>query len=122
MSSRKWAGRRPAVAAPRGWRMEGARRAGCHAYLGLLTFHESGSAEYASGGGGGYYGRRRGRWYEEEEDPSDYEMGEVYETSLTAEHWIDPEGKRLPLGALDVEEEEVLDPEAIQAIEPEEEF
>src|SRR5262245_5404159 len=39
---------------------EAARRAGCHAYLALLTFHESGSAEYVGGGGGGG-GRRRGR-------------------------------------------------------------
>src|SRR5262249_21701031 len=43
---------------------EAARRAGCQAYLGLLTFHESGSAEYAGGGYGGGYYRRRG-WYDD---------------------------------------------------------
>jgi hypothetical protein len=104
---------------------EGARQAGCQALLALLTLHESGSAEYAGGGYGGGY-RRRGRWYdeeeEEEEDASDYEMVEVIESSLTAEHWSDAAGKRLPLGKLDVEEDEVLDPEALQSVTPEEEF
>jgi hypothetical protein len=94
---------------------EGARQAGWLAFLGLLTLHESGEAE---GDGGGY--GRRGRWYREEEDPSLYTMGEVYDTSLTAEHWIDPDGQRLPLGKLAVEEDEVLDPEAIREIDPEE--
>ena len=30
--------------------MEAARQEGCRAYLALLTYHESGSAEYAGGG------------------------------------------------------------------------
>src|SRR5205085_2969035 len=58
--------------------LEGARRAGCQAYLGLLTLHETGSAE---GGDWGYGRRRRGRWYEdeeEEEDAGEYEMGEIF--------------------------------------------
>ena len=72
--------------------LEAARQEGCRAYLALLTYHESGSAEYA---GGGYGSRgRRSRWYgdddeEEEEDASEYEMEEVFETGLAAEHWID---------------------------------
>src|SRR5262249_9088396 len=41
---------------------------------------------------------------------------------LTAEHWIDPEGKRPPIGALNVEEDEVLDQDALREIEPEEHF
>jgi hypothetical protein len=96
--------------------LEGARPAGCQALLGLLTLHQCGSAE-----GDWDYGRR-GRWYEEDEEPNLYEMGEIYETSLTAENWIDANGKRLKLGPLDVEEGEVLDPEAIKNVEPEEKF
>jgi hypothetical protein len=106
---------------------EAARQADCQVHLALLTYHESGSAE-----GGDYYGRhyhRRGRWYNDEDDDdydeadaSDYEMGEIFETSLTATHWSDPEGKRVPFGELDVEVDEVLDPEAIQDVEPEEDF
>jgi hypothetical protein len=94
--------------------LEGARRAGCQAHLALLTLHESGSAEYASGGG------YRGRRYHDEDDPNLYEMGEIYDTSLIAEHLSDPEGKPLPVGPLPFTEDELLDPEALQDIDPEE--
>jgi hypothetical protein len=99
---------------------EAGRQADCQVYLALLTFYESGAAvDY------GYdYGRRR-RWdddEDEDEDSGPYEMEEVFESSLTAEDWSDREGNRVPLGSLDVETEEVLDPEAIEAIDPEEEF
>jgi hypothetical protein len=105
-----------------------ARQAGCKAYLGLLTFWESGSAEYADGGGYGY--RRRGYWrdddddeYEDEyENASEYEMEEVFDSSLTADHFSDSEGRGLPIGTLNVEEEELLDPEALKDVDPEEEF
>ena len=53
---------------------------------------------------------------------SQHEMGEIFETSLTAEHLIDSEGNGLPIGVLNVEEDEVLDPEALQDVTPEEEF
>ena len=102
--------------------LEAGRQADCRVYLALLTFHESGEAE---GGGGGYgYGRRHRRWDydDEEDDPGQYSMGEIYDSSLQAEHWSDSEGKGLPIGALSVEQEEVLDPDAIKAVEPEEEF
>jgi hypothetical protein len=98
---------------------EAAGRAGCQAHLALLTLHESGAAE------GDYdYGRRRRRWYadDEEGDAGLYEMGEIYETSLTADHWSDPDDNRLPIDPLPVEEDEVLEPEAIRDVDPEEEF
>jgi hypothetical protein len=98
--------------------LEAAGRAGCQAHLALLTLHEAGSAEDDGGYG---YGRRR-YWDDEDEDPGDYEMGEVFETSLTAEHWTDSSGKRLPLGKIDVEEDELVDPDALKDVEPEEEF
>jgi hypothetical protein len=105
--------------------LEAARRSGCHAYLALLTFWESGSAEYSDGGGRGYGRRRRWRDYDEEEeedDASQYEMGEIYDTSLTAEHWSDPEGNGLPIGTLSIEEDELLDPDALRDVDPKEEF
>ena len=50
----------------------------------------------------GGYGYGRGRRYnvdddedEDDDDGGDYKMGEIYETSLTAEHWSDPEGNRV---------------------------
>jgi 2OG-Fe(II) oxygenase superfamily len=96
---------------------EAARQAGCKAFLALLTYHEAGSAE----GGGGYYGGY-GRWDDESEDPGDYEMGEVYDSDLTAAHWSDSEGNHLAISSMDVEEDEVLDPEALENVEPEEDF
>jgi hypothetical protein len=102
---------------------EAAHQESCRAYLALLTYHESGSAEYAGGYG---YGRRRRRYddygEDDQDDGSNYEMGEIFETSLTAEHFIDSEGNGLPIGAMDIEEDEVLDSEALTEIEPEEDF
>ncbi len=103
---------------------EAARQAGCRAYLALLTYHESGSAEYAGGRSGRRYGYgRRGYGdYGDDGDASDYTMGEIYETSLAADHWSDPEGNRLPIGELIIEEDDLLDPEAIRQGDPEVEF
>ncbi len=102
---------------------EAARQEGCRAYLALLTYHESGSAEYA---GGGYGSRgRRSRWYdddEEEDDPSEYVMEEVFETGLSAEHWVNAEGDGLPIGEMEIDKDEILDPEALTECDPEEEF
>jgi hypothetical protein len=106
---------------------EAGRQADCQVYLALLTFYESGSAEDYGGG----YGYRSG-WYDEddeddedeeyEEEPGTYEMEEVFESSLTVEQLRDPRGNQLPIDSLDVEEEEVLHPEALEAVVPEEEF
>lgn len=103
---------------------EAARQAGCKAYLALLTFWESGSAS-ADYDGGGYYGR--GRWYNDEDEDEDsggghYEMEEVFDESLTAEHFMDDEGHRLKLGEMTVEHEEVVPEESLKEVEPEEDF
>ena len=96
--------------------VDAARQADCRAYLAVLTFHESGSAEYS----GDY--RRRRHWEDEDEDDGPYEMEEVFETSLTAEHLLDGDGHPLPIASLSVEEDEILDTEAIKSVKPEEEF
>jgi hypothetical protein len=103
--------------------------AGCKAYLARLTLWESGSAE----DDGGY--QPRGRWYDDEDEEEDgdeeedeedeagnYKMEEVFDTSLTAEHWSDSEGQGLPLGKLTVEEDEVVGAKALRAVKPEEEY
>jgi hypothetical protein len=114
-----------------------ARQAGCRVYLGLLTFWESGSAEEEYDGGYGYgYGRSRGRWYDDEDDEDDeeedededdqgggqYTMDEVFDSSLTAEHLSDPEGNSLPIGTLNVEEDELLDSDSLRDVKPEEQY
>ena len=96
--------------------VDAARQADCRAYLAVLTFHESGSAEYS----GDY--RRRRHWEDEDEDDGPYEMEEVFETSLTAEHLLDGDGHPLPIASLSVEEDEILDTEALKSVKPEEEF
>jgi hypothetical protein len=103
---------------------EAARQAGCKAYLALLTLHQSGEGEEP----GRRYGYRRGGWYgrhyddDTDENGGEYNMVEVYETELTADHWSDPEGNRFPIGELSIEEDEVLDPESLTDVTPEEHF
>jgi hypothetical protein len=104
--------------------LEAAHQAGCQAFLALLTLHESGAPEDEGDYYGGYHG-----WYggyeedeEEEGEPGQHVMAEVFETSLTAEHWSDSTGKPLPIGPMDVDETEVLDPESLQDVTPEEQY
>jgi hypothetical protein len=104
---------------------EAAHQAGCQAHLAILTFHETGEAE----DGGDYYGSRYGRyrrWDDEDEEEDEFagehEMGEVFESSLTGEHWLDSEGNRLAIGPVDIDQDEVLEPETLEAVNPEEEF
>ncbi len=111
---------------------EAARQVDCKTYLALLTFWESGSAEYEGDYGYDYGYRKRG-WYDEDEDEDEdeyeedsggglYEMGEIFETSLTAQDWSDSAGKSLPIGTLRVQEDELLNPQLLTEVEPEEEF
>jgi 2OG-Fe(II) oxygenase superfamily len=102
---------------------EAARQAGCRAYLALLTYHESGSAEYSGRRGRSSGSYRRSRYDEYDDgDPSDYEMGEIFDSELSAEHLSDSDGQGLPIGVLSVEEDELLDPDALTEIDPEVEF
>lgn len=100
---------------------EAATLAGCQAYLALLTLWESGSAE------DGYYEPRRrrgGRRYEDEEneEQGEHEMGEIYETTLTAERWSDADGHSLAFGSMEVEREEIVPPESLTSVKPEEDY
>ncbi len=97
-----------------------AEQADCVAYLALVTFWQSGSAE---GGYDGGYGRRYWDYDDEDEDeddyddyddPSQYEMGEVYDESLAAKHWSDRQGNQVPLGEIRLDAEEIVDPEPLE--------
>lgn len=111
---------------------DAARQAGCKAYLGLLTFWESGSCMDDSGGHGYGYGRRHrwSRWNAETEKAKDkddesiegrYRMEEVYDSSLTADHFSDREGEGLPVGELTIDQDDLVDPEALRSVKPDEE-
>ncbi len=78
--------------------------------------NKQGSAECSGGYGGG-------RWYNDDDYSSDtYEMEEVFDTSLTAEHWIDEDGQRLELAPMIVKEAEVISDGALTDVDPEEDF
>jgi len=93
-----------------------AEQAGCVAHLALVTLWQSGSAEGGYDGGYGY-GRYRRRYWEDDDDDdedddddaSQYEMGEVYDQSLVANHWSDRQGSKIALGEIDLDEEEIVD-------------
>ena len=91
-----------------------AERTGCVAHLALVTFWQSGSAEGGYDGGYGRYRRRR-YWYDDDEDEGDdddasqYEMGEVYDQSLVANHWSDRQGSKVSLGEIRLDPEEIVD-------------
>jgi hypothetical protein len=95
-----------------------AEQAGCVAHLALVTFWQSGSAEGGYDGGYGRYRRRR-YWYDDDEDDYDdaslYEMGEVYDQSLVANHWSDRQGANIALGEIRLDPEEIVDAEPLEA-------
>ncbi len=114
---------------------EAAEQADCVAHLALVTLWQSGSAE------GGYddysYGRgRRYHWSDDEDDEDDdnyddyddyderggdYEMGEIYESSLSADHWSDRHGKKVQLGEIHLDEDEIVADAALDDAEPSQE-
>ncbi|MGH7139701.1 MAG: 2OG-Fe(II) oxygenase, partial [Pirellulales bacterium] len=83
---------------------QAARQAGCQAHLALLTYWQHGSAEYD----GGSYGRHGRRGSGDDAAGEEHIMGEVFDSSLTADHWVDPEGNRLALGEMPVEEQQLV--------------
>ena len=104
---------------------EAAEQADCIAHLALVTLWQSGQAE------GGYddysYGYGRGRryhWSDDEEETdfdettSEYDMGEIYDWSLSADHWSDREGKKVLLGEIQLKEDEIVSDEPLQEAEP----
>ncbi len=100
---------------------QAAQQAGCETALALLTFHECRDAyeEY------GYHSRYR-RWSDDDEEDEggsgDYEVGELIDSDLTAAHWSDPHGKRLPIGEIAINKNELVDPDALMDVDPEEEY
>jgi hypothetical protein len=93
---------------------EAAEQADCVAHLALITLWQNGEAlggydDYA------YRGRyRRYSWSdfededEFEETGGDYEMGELYDYSLSADHWSDSQGKKVNLGEIPLDEEDIV--------------
>ena len=95
---------------------DAAEQAGCAAHLGLVTHWQSGSAEGGYDDGG--YGRGRGRRHrwsfdddEDEDGPdggSNHEMGEIFDESLSINHWSDRDGNKVLFGEMELEEDEIV--------------
>ncbi|MEA3412903.1 MAG: 2OG-Fe(II) oxygenase [Pseudomonadota bacterium] len=91
---------------------EAAEQADCVAHLALVTLWQSGEAkgeydEYS------YRGGFRGYHRSDAEDDygetgEDYEMGEIYDHSLSANHWSDHQGKKVRLGEIHLDEEDFV--------------
>ena len=104
---------------------EAAEQADCIAHLALVTLWQSGAAEgsyddysYRYGGG------RRYHWSDDEDDEdyddmsTNYEMGEVYDSSLTVDHWSDAEGNKELLGEMKLDASEIVVDEPLEEAEP----
>ena len=89
-----------------------ARRANCELHLARLSIEESGSAEYCYSGSSS----RRGRYAEPEDE--DFEVGEIFERSLTLSEWQAPDGSRPELADLPFTDEELCPPAALDDEEP----
>nr|VFJ90539.1 MAG: hypothetical protein BECKH772A_GA0070896_1002216 [Candidatus Kentron sp. H]VFJ91688.1 MAG: hypothetical protein BECKH772B_GA0070898_1002016 [Candidatus Kentron sp. H]VFJ98327.1 MAG: hypothetical protein BECKH772C_GA0070978_1002016 [Candidatus Kentron sp. H] len=100
---------------------EAARRAECIGHLALVTLWQTGDAEYAE-----HSYRRRRHWDEDAHgsgEPGDYEMGEIIDETLSADHWTDREGNKVDLGEIALDASEVITRRPLQEDEPgEEEF
>ena len=77
-----------------------AEQLGYQAHLALMTYKQSGEVDYSTIDHYGY------RW--SEPDYSDVEMGEVYEESITLEHWTDPQGRPKKFGEMSLDKDELL--------------
>ena len=96
---------------------DAADQAGCAAHLALVTHWQTGSAEGDDYG----YSRRRERhrsWSYDDEDGEDddesfdvgtgHEMGEVYEESLSINHWSDRNGDKIAYGEMELDKAEIV--------------
>ncbi len=95
-----------------------AQQVNYQAFLALMTHHQSGAVDYNTMDYDPYRSRRRYYDdYEDEEDEDDdldasddsgAEFEEVFEESMSLDHWLDPQGRPQPFGALSLDESEIV--------------
>ncbi len=101
---------------------EAAEQAGCVAHLALLTLWQLGDVDHDYTDYSYRRRRYRSRYDDDGEDPGrEYEMGEIIETSLTANHWSDRHGEARQFGEIRVDKAEVVAGDALDDGEPSEE-
>ena len=106
---------------------EAGEQAGWVAHLALVTLWQSGSAEGDDYEYSRYRSGRR-RWDDEdeeddeyEENASEYEMGEIYDESLSINHWSDRQGNKVALGKIQLNENEIVSDQALTEWDPSDE-
>jgi hypothetical protein len=83
-------------------------------FLALVTHYQMGSVDYDTWtppyfrSGGSYRRSYYEEFEEDDEDAEDAEIEEVYDDSITLDHWLDMNGRERTLGPLHVAEEELL--------------
>ena len=101
-----------------------AQQSDCVAHLALVTLWQHGTAECdwePNSYGGGYRSRRS----DDDGDGAgdEYEMGEIFDTSLSADHWSDHQGKKVLFGRIRLDETQIVADAALDDGDPgEEEF
>ena len=103
---------------------DAAEQAGCVAHLALITLWQLGDVDHDYGDYSYRRRRRYGSRYSDDHDEdrgSDYEMGEIIDTSLTASHWSDRHGNAHQLGEIQVDDDEVVSGDPLDDGEPSEE-
>ena len=108
---------------------EAAEQADCMAYLALVTLWQHGSAEGDFDDFSYGRGRRYSRFEEDGDeegeddgyDDGDYEMGEIFDASLSADHWSDCAGKKVRFGEIRLDENEIVAVAALDAGDPSDE-
>jgi hypothetical protein len=106
-----------------------ASQIGWDASLALVTKWVSGSAEPSDDYGyGSGRSRRGGRYWDDyhdedsdEGDAGEHEMGEVFDESLTAEHFSDAEGNPLAFGQIPLKDDEIVSETPFDEGEPDKE-
>ena len=90
---------------------EAAGQAGCELHLALLAIEESGGAEHTG------YAASRGWHRGRDEDEDEFEIGEIFERSLTLTHWQRPDGKPAAWSEAPFTDAEICPTGALQDIE-----
>ena len=103
---------------------EAAEQAGCVAHLALLTLWQLGDVDHDYSDYSYRRRRRYGSRYADDHDHDfgrEYQMGEIIDTSLTANHWSNRDGNVRQLGEMRVDDDEVVADDALDDGEPSEE-
>lgn len=91
--------------------VQAGKDANCVAHLALVTLWEAGDAECDRNYGYNDY----------DNDEDDYEMGEIYDTSLEVNHWIDANGVKNDIGTINIDKSEIVSKHGISDGTPDDE-